>query len=430
MVSTLEMSQTLTAVLLFLAAAHLGGFVFQKLKQPIVIGEIVGGLVLGPTVLGMFFPELRQSLFVEPTRVPIALTLIYNFGLILMMFCSGLEAEVLFRKKERKSAIILAIAGTALPLALGIAFLSTMDLSEFMGPRGSQFTMMVMLGCAIAVTSLPVISRIFIDLNLIKSPFASLVLSAALIDDVILYVFMAIALTISKMGTNEHLGLLEMWLKDSPIGIRLAVSTVLHFLFMIFFLKFAARPITWLLKNPFRFILERSPTSALLAIMIFICLIGQALGVAFVLSAFCAGLLACQITEISQSHRDTLKTFSMSFFIPIYFAFVGYRLNLTQDLHLTFTAIFLVVASAIKGISIWAGAKAAGYSNSISTDLAVTMNARGGPGIVLASVAYDSQIINGTLYVTLVLLAIITSMGAGTWLQWRIKKGKLSHELT
>lgn len=424
-----EMSLTLTAILVFLTFAHLGGFALVRLKQPAVVGEIFGGLILGPTVFGLWLPEIQASLFSQNERVPVALSLIYNFGLIVLMFCSGLETENLFRRGDRKAAYGLAFGGTLIPLLLAALVLPLFPLQDFQGPNGDALTIQIILGCSLAVTSLPVISRIFMDLGLSRSPFASLVLSASLLDDIILYGLMSVALTLSKLKGENHFGLIGHLFQEAPFAVQTLASVIVHFVFMWYLLKHGHRFFGWLISRPLGFILSRQPTSALLTIMLIVCLVGHLLGIPYVLSAFAAGALACRLDFIQEHHRNSLRTFSFSFFIPIYFAYVGFRLDLAKDLAPFFTLGFIAMASLIKGFSIWTSAKALALPRGVGLDLAVTMNARGGPGIVLASVAFDAQIINGTMYVSLVIMAILTSMLAGSWLQHRLQKGALNHEL-
>lgn len=424
-----EISQSLAAILIFLLAAHLGGFLFQRFRQPVVIGEIVGGLLLGPSVLGLFWPDLYQQLFVTPERARLSLSLIYNFGLLLLMFVSGLEADNLFSKGSRRTAWILAVLGTMLPLAFGYAIATQMDLSRFIGSHGDVKSLAIVLGCATAVTSLPVISRIFMDMGILKSAFARLVLSASLVDDVILYLILALVLSMSTLNQEADFGLLAPLLESLPYTTHVLLSSLLHVAFVIASISLGRPIIQKLAIGPIRFLMVRQPVSAYIVIMISFVIAGYALSIPFVLSAFCGGIATSQCREFRQADHEALKSFSMAFFFPIYFAYVGFRINLAQDFDVAFTVGLIVIASVIKTISMWVSSRLAGLPKSTCLDLSITMNARGGPGIVLASVAYDAQLITTQMFVSLVLLAIVTSMGAGSWLQWRLDRKKLNHEL-
>jgi Kef-type K+ transport system membrane component KefB len=147
------------------------------------------------------------------------------------------------------------------------------------------------------------------------------------------------------------------------------------------------------------------------------------LDVSLVFAAFLAGYGAASAKEIFPDAFDSLSTVSFSFFIPVYFVIVGYRLDLQKDFSLAMFGIVLAGACVVKMLSAGLGARLAGFSGLDVWNLAVATNARGGPGIVLASVAYDAGIINAAGYTTLVLLAVVTSQAAGAWLEFVLRKG-------
>jgi Kef-type K+ transport system membrane component KefB len=152
------------------------------------------------------------------------------------------------------------------------------------------------------------------------------------------------------------------------------------------------------------------------------------LGVTPLLGAFVAGMSASVVTEDRSGGREAIKNFSFAFFIPVYFAIVGLRLDLVKHFDLLFFLFFLVFACAIKALSVYAGARLAGETRFASTNLAVAMNARGGPGIVLASVAFDAGIINESFYAALVMLAVVTSLFAGSWLDRVVRDGRMPRD--
>jgi Kef-type K+ transport system membrane component KefB len=145
--------------------------------------------------------------------------------------------------------------------------------------------------------------------------------------------------------------------------------------------------------------------------------------VSLVFAAFLAGFgVACDVERYSEA-LNVLKKLSFAVFIPVYFAVVGYKLDLSKTFSFSMLAIFMLIACVLKLISAGAGARIAGFSWPSSVNLAVATNARGGPGIVLASVAFDAGIINAQFYTTLVLTAVLTSQFAGAWLDYILRKG-------
>jgi Kef-type K+ transport system membrane component KefB len=177
-------------------------------------------------------------------------------------------------------------------------------------------------------------------------------------------------------------------------------------------------------RSPLNVLRRQSPIGYQLALVLGMTGIALVLGITPMFGAFIAGLVVGMTGEEDGQARESLKGFAMAFFIPVYFAIVGVKLDLIHDFNPLFFVVFLAFACAIKWTSVYVGARLAGQNRWGAGNLAVAMNARGGPGIVLASVAFDAKIINDEFYVTLVLLAIVTSLAAGTWLDRVVRSGK------
>jgi len=146
------------------------------------------------------------------------------------------------------------------------------------------------------------------------------------------------------------------------------------------------------------------------------------LGVAAYFGAFVAGVLAGRIFGPSTAARESIQRFSFAFFIPVYFAIVGLRLDLLRQFNLDFFLVLLVYACVLKAASVFGAARLAGMTATTARNLAMALNARGGPAIVLASVAFDARIINERFYVQLILLALVTSAVAGAWLDRELRR--------
>ena len=174
-------SSAIGPLILFLAilltGAHLLGYLFARLRQPRVIGEILAGCVLGPFVLGRWAAYTHfLQLDVAAQQKKAALDLLYYLGLLMLMFLSGAETKALFQKHERRQIGWLAAVGTALPFFIMLALGSVLPLGWFMGAKSSRASLLLVMSIAVAVTSIPVISRIFFDLKILHTRFARLVL--------------------------------------------------------------------------------------------------------------------------------------------------------------------------------------------------------------------------------------------------------------
>lgn len=396
------MARSLAALLVLLVASQLLGGLFQRLRQPRVIGEILGGLLCGPTVLGAISPHAHRALFNNSLPQQRSLTFVFWLGLLLLMFCSGLEAQNVSSRSEWRTALWLTGTGTVLPLAFGWAVAANMDFGAFFGPRASATSFGLILAMAIAVTSIPVISKILFDLGLIRTGFARVVLTTAMIEDLLLWVLLSITLGITGRGHVTPLLLAR--------GVLVTVA------FCAFCLLLGHRifdGITGARWNPFSSSAEGMPVVFVFLVAV---VVAHVLGVNPIFGAFLAGRIVGTSERIAPATRQQIVGFSFAMFIPIYFASVGLKLDLRHSFSPKAFLLILAFACAVKAGAAFVGATLSGQRVAQSVHLAVAMNARGGPGIVLATVAVDAKLINADFYAILVMLSLATSQLAGWWL--------------
>lgn len=408
-----------------LAAAHAIGALFAHFRQPRVIGEIAAGLVLGPTVLGHLAPGVESMLFPPTGATPVVLGAVYQLGLLLLLFCSGTEIRLAKDRRDGKTIGWVLSAGMVLPFLAGIGLLHVMSLRSFWGPHANASAFLLVFAIAMAVTSIPVISKIMHDLGILDTAFARVVLGVAVVEDLILYVVLAIALGLAQGSAGSLFGL------PAALGIRPGspVDMAYHVVatLAVFGCALAVGPRIYPATVRWRLNLIRrsNPIAYQLVFMLAVTLLCLFLGLEAFFGAFVAGVAVGAADDaVSPQALESIKRFSFAFFIPIYFALVGLQLDLLRGFSVGFFLLFLLVACGIKAGSVYLGGRLAGETNASSWNLAVALNARGGPGIVVASVAYGAGIVNGSFYAMLVMLAIVTSLVAGSWLA-RVPKDRL-----
>lgn len=422
--STQDIGHLLLALTLLLGAGHTLGYAFRRLRQPPVIGEILGGLLLGPTVFGAILPEWQHAIFATTGPTATVLGAAYQLGLLFLMFCSGAEMRTNFEGSDRRTAAAITLTGTILPLAAGLAMVHWINVEPLMGPANSRSAFILVFGIAIAVTSIPVISRILADLGILETAFARIVLAAAVAEDVILYVMLSAALGLVGKGGGGSGTLAELLGLHGDTWPGLTYHVVASVVFFVIALAAGPALFRWITGYRFNLLQRSSPTANTLLLMLTATGIAILLGVAPMLGAFVAGLAAGRVaTPKAIAAREVIKSFSFAFFIPVYFTVVGLKLNLRTEFDPFFFAWFLAAACALKALSVYLGARFARESNSGAWNLAIAMNARGGPGIVLASLALDAGIVSERFYSSLVMLAIVTSLIAGSWLHMVVRKG-------
>jgi len=408
--SNIELSRVFIALALLLLSAHFFGYLFQKLTLPRVIGEIFGGALLGPTVLGYFFPQVHHWIFNAIEAEGKLISIVYWFGLVLLMFISGFEIQKSFGQNDRKIIIVTLLGSTVIPFLAGWLAPSFYDFSPYLGPKSNMLSLKIMVGITVAITSIPVISKIFIDLGIINTSFAKIVLATATLHDIILWVALAIAT-----------GLVS----TSALSFSEIASTV--FITLIFFgIALVIMPRLTRLLNGLRynFLIKSSTSGYILFICFLFSAVASVLEVNIVFGAFLAGIVvgAMPHDQFGKA-KEHIKDISLAFFIPIYFAVIGLKLDLIYHFDALFFLGFLLFAITFQATGTLLALKLAKQDWLSSINIAVAMNARGGPGIVLATIAFDLGIINQTLFVTLILIALVTSFMAGSWFKYVLSKG-------
>ena len=415
---SLDLARLLLALVLLLIAAHAMGAAFAAVRQPRVIGEIVGGLLLGPTVFGALAPGLQADTFPRSGATAVTLDVFYQLGLLLLLFCSGVETRAVFRQGDERAITAITITGIAIPFALGLGLAQVINTARLTGSAHSTPALGLVFALAIAVTSIPVISRIMFDLGILHTGFARLVLGVAVIEDTVVYVGLAVALGIAGSAAGDEAVGVPALLHLHPGG---AGSIAFHITATvgIFALMLSVAPslCRWVLGRRVSLFGRGSPMARQLVFVLLVTLACVLLGVTPMLGAFLAGVIVGSVGGTQgAAARGAVKDFSFGLFIPVYFAIVGLQLDLLHHFDPWFFLWFLAFACAAKGLSVYLGARLGGEPARSARNLAVALNARGGPGIVLASVTYAAHIINQEFYACLVLMAIVTSLLAGSWL--------------
>jgi Kef-type K+ transport system membrane component KefB len=412
-----DLARLLIALAVLLLAAHGVGALFARFRQPPAIGEIFGGILLGPSALGAAFPEVQHWIFPATGSSAAALGAVYQLGLLLLMFAAGAEMRRLLQRNALRPVGLIASFGLVLPFAAGLGLVAVLGVSSFIGTAGNKTALILVFGMAVAVTSIPVISRIMHDTGLLGTRFSRIVLSVAVIEDIVLYVILAVVIGLVQASGSEAFGV------PTALNIHTAAqNSIYHTVAAVLFLGVALtvggrvyKALIGMRANP---LARRSPVAFQLMWMLALSAGALALGLVPLYGAFVAGITVAVANdgEIVRE-RNALAGVSFGFFIPVYFALIGIQLDLIHHFDMVFFLGFLGFACVAKAASVYLGARLSRENKFMSASLAIAMNARGGPGIVLASTAYAAGIIDETFFVSLVMLSIVTSLAAGSWLE-------------
>ncbi len=402
------LTSILFVLLLLVGLAQLLGYFFVKLRQPRVVGEVLAGIVLGPALVGRL--RFASGLMEATKRQAEVLNFVYWLGLLLLMFLSGAEARQLFSREERRAVGWLAIVGTGLPFTLALGFGPWLVQPALAGPNSNHISLIIIIAIGVAVTSVPVVSKIFADLKILHTRFAGLVLGVAVLEDIVLWLALAAATaTAGKTALDPR---------------QMSIHLIITIGFFGLGLTIVPRIVKRINKSRFNVFAKHSPVAYAIAVLLAYCVLAGALDVSLVFAAFLAGFAVVHTKRrLFAEALEAIGKVSFAFFIPVYFAIVGLRLDLVRGLSLWMMAGFILGSCAVKILSVSLAGRIAGFRGLDLINLAITTNARGGPGIVVASVAFDAGIISPKFYTTLVVAAVLTSQMAGAWLDYVLRRG-------
>jgi len=402
-----EIIATLLALALLLLSAYIFGTLMEKIKAPRVVGEITGGIVLGATFLYRFFPDLTSSIFMAYEGEGKVLNIFYQMGLIFLMFLSGYNTRIEADKDNARTIGLVFTGATILPMAAAIPFVS-MFREYFAGETGDNISFTLVFVIGVAITSIPVISKIFFDMGIMNTKFANTVLTVSTFQDLCLWIILNAATRIAEKG--------EVKLSD-----MLLVAGFTLGLFVL------AKIVSMHAHRFRRKIAAITFFSVSFILLLTVCALLSYFGINIMYAAFLVGYVVKSFVgdepeSDARKRMDSLADFAFSFFVPVYFALVGIQLNLVNHFSIVRFLLFFVLAFGLEGIGTLLFLQFTKLKRATKINFAITMNARGGPGIVLATVAYSYKIINIEFFTVLILTTMLSSLIAGYWLRHEQKR--------
>ena len=400
-----EIIATLIALALLLGSAFVVGSLMERVKAPRVVGEILGGLILGGTLLYHFFPELMGGVFMAYPEEGKVLNIFYQLGLIFLMFLSGYNTRLELDRSNGRVIFFVFFGATVLPMLGALPFIRMFE-PAFIGEMGNKISFGLVFTIGVAITSIPVISKIFFDMGIMNTRFSNTVLTVSTFQDLLLWILLNAATRISAAG---ELRLVDM------IGV---VAITLGLFAVVKVISDHTKPREQHLK-PITFY------SVSFVILLLVCAGLYTVGINIMYAAFLVGYVVKAVAGVDariKNAMDSLGNFAFSFFIPIYFALVGIQLNLLHNFSFLRFALFFLIAFGLEGVGTFLMLQFTDLRDAVKVNFAITMNARGGPGIVLATVAYSYKIISVEFFTVLILTTMLSSLIAGYWLRSQQKK--------
>lgn len=400
-----EIIITLIALSILLFSAFIFGRLLEKIKGPRVVGEILGGMVIGGSCLFLLLPDVMKSIFFAYPEEGKVLNIFYQLGLIFLMFLSGYNTDIEIDKKNIKTISLVFIGATILPMLGAIPFIN-MHKDYFIGAANNNIAFSLVFCIGVAITSIPVISKIFFDMGIMNTKFSNTILTVSTFQDLCLWILLNMA---TRIATTGNIKLSEM---------IIVVAMTLGLFIIITIVSKYAKEIKKEIDTKVFYTLS-------FVVLLAICGLLSKVGINIMYSAFLVGYIIKSLfgtKEVVANKISSLENFVFSFFVPIYFALVGIQLNVIHDFSLIRFIIFFAIAFGLEFIGTWVMLLFSKLNNDMRMNFAITMNARGGPGIVLATVAYSNNIISLEFFTVLILTTMLSSMIAGYFLRFQQKK--------
>jgi len=371
----------------------------RRLKQPAVVGEIFAGILLGPTVMGMIQPEWFATLFPAASTSGVVLAGMVQVAVVMLLFIAGLEVDLHIVWQQGKAALVTSMFGVIIPFALGFVF--PYYFPEYFGfaENYSVFIFALFMGTAMSITALPVIVRILMDTNLFKTRMGLLVVSSAMIDDVVGWLIFSVIL--GMIGKGGH-------------GMPLISTVILTLAFTAVMLTVGRgiinRILPWINK-------KLAWPGGILSVSLALCFMGASfteyIGIHAVFGAFIIGVCVGDSEHFSERAKEIVHQFINNVFAPLFFVSIGLRVNFVTNFDLLLTIIIIVIAFVGKVLGCGLGTRMSGASWRESLAAGFGMNARGAMEIILGIVALENGLISERVFVSLVVMAIVTSMTSG-----------------
>jgi Kef-type K+ transport system membrane component KefB len=386
-----------------LACALFFGQMMRKVKQPRVVGEMIGGILLGPTLLGVLAPGFYQWLFQSSANVAVVRDASIKLGMLFFLFVAGLEVNLSDLRRLGRRAASIGLVGTLIPIVVGVGLVYLVP-RAFWGPVAGAhfFAFALFVGMNLANSANPVIARVLMDLGLLKGEIGTLIMTATIVDDLVNWTLFAIILSeIAPSGSAPATGL--------PITIGLVVAFFAAVLGLGRWL--GPRALHWAKGHV-------SWPTGLIALTTLVILVAGSLsewlGIHAFLGAFLVGAaLGGNNAEENEAH-EIISHFVLSFFAPIYFVSMGMTVNFVTNFDLALVVLIIVVGCASKLGAVLLGARLAGMRLSREVwAIGVGLNARGATGIILAGVGLANGVIDERIFVAMVVLALVTSLASG-----------------
>ncbi|MBV8322915.1 MAG: cation:proton antiporter, partial [Hyphomicrobiales bacterium] len=405
----------LVQLVALMLVGRLLGELMNRIGQPSVMGMLLGGIVLGPSVLGVVWPDLQHAMFPSAPEQKAMLDGVAQFGILLLLLLTGMETDLKLVRTAGKAALSISLTGVAVPFICGFALGQLMP--EWLLPHPDQRLLTsLFLGTALSISSIKIVAAVVREMGFTRRKLGLIIVASAICEDSIGWVIIAITLGLAQAGTVDLMSAAK-----SVLGT--AVFLIASFTFgrrIVYFL------IRWTNDN---FESDFPVITMILVIMGVMALTTHFIGVHTVLGAFVAGVLIGESPILSKHIDEQLRGLILAFFMPVFFGIAGLSADITvlHDVPLLLLTVGLIaIASFGKFAGAFIGGKIGGLTRREAFALACGMNARGSTEVIIATIGLSMGALTQNLFTMIVAMAVATTMAMPPMLRWALGRVPLS----
>jgi Kef-type K+ transport system membrane component KefB/nucleotide-binding universal stress UspA family protein len=398
-------------IAVLLLVGRLLGEAMLRLKQPAVMGQLIAGLMLGPSLLGALFPDFQHALFPAAKEQKAMLDALSQFGILMLLLLTGMETDLKLVRQTGRAAISASLSGITVPFACGVALGELLPDSMLPDP-GKRLITSLFLGTALSIASVKIVATIIREMNFMRRTVGQVILASAIIDDTVGWMITAVIFSLALQGHVDAFSLAKSVLGTVAfMGLSLTIGRRL-----VFFV------IRWVNDT---FVSDFAVITAILLIMCAMAITTDLIGVHTVLGAFVAGILIGESPILTRHIDEQLRGLTIAFFMPVFFGTAGLSADLTilKDPHLLLLTLGLIVIASIgKFGGAFAGGKLGGLTFRESLALGTGMNARGSTEVIVATIGLSMGALSQNLFTMIVAMAVITTMAMPPTLRWALAR--------
>jgi Kef-type K+ transport system membrane component KefB/nucleotide-binding universal stress UspA family protein len=406
-------------LILLLLFGRLLGELMNRMGQPALFGQLLAGVLLGPSVFGLLLPELHQVVFPDNKTLKSMIDAVSQIGILLLLLLTGMETNLALVRSRKRAVVSSSLSGIAVPFACGMALAYALP-AEVIPPHENPLVTALFLGTALSISSVKIVAMTLMEIGVIRRDIGQLILATAILDDTIAWVIIAVIAGIAAHGTVDM----------ASVGASLALTALFLIASLTIGRRLVARLIVWVNDH---MTIEVPVITAILVVMLGMALTTELIGVHTALGAFVAGILIGQSPILTEHIENELRGFILAFFSPVFFAVAGLGMDLRTLMDptlLLFTGAVIVVASVGKFSGALVGGRLGGLSLRESLALATGLNARGSTEVIIATIGLAMGALSNQLYTMIVAMAVVTTMAMPPTLRWMMARVPLNEDET